>query len=125
MTTKQLAESGARKICGMGKCHFPFDCGHPNREGRTFPKIGDLTECPLAKYHVEPDTKPRNERTYAGTTPTRDEIWALCSQCPQATTEPDGGKIVVRRLDLMNCADCPVKGCEEALQERAAEAAGG
>ena len=109
----------------MSRCQQPVDRDHPMRTKLVFRKLGFLAECPLGKYHIEPVTKPWTECSYADTTPTRDEIWALCAQCPQATTEPDGDKIIVRRLDLKNCADCPVKSCEETLQECAAEAASG
>lgn len=54
MNIRDVAISGAKKICGSGQCICGFDCGHSNKAPAALPKVGTETVCPLARYEVEP-----------------------------------------------------------------------
>ena len=127
MTKKNSdALKAAKKICGEGQCFSPFGCGHENRVDRGFPKLGTLKECPLAKYNIEPskEERPWYERPLEETMVTNDDIFELCANCEHAKVVKEGEWLHVERLNLEGaCLDCPVKSCEDGIQEAAAEAA--
>ena len=74
MNLRDVAISGAKKICGTGQCICGFDCGHSNKAPTALPKVGTETVCPLARYEVEP--QPVSDPF--GPPVTQDEIYALC-----------------------------------------------
>lgn len=119
MNIRDMAISGARKICGAGQCLCSFNCGHSNKAPAALPKIGAEAVCPLAKYEVEPQPSPAE----FGPLVTHDEIYALCRMCHHAKVEPDDdGLERLTRIDFYEaCLDCPVKACEDAMQEAEAE----
>ena len=121
MNIRDVAISGAKKICGSGQCICGFDCGHSNKAPAALPKVGTETVCPLARYEVEP--QPVSDPF--GPPVTQDEIYALCRMCPHAKVESEeDGPERLTRVDFYEaCLDCPVKACEDAMQE--AEAEGG
>lgn len=119
MNLRDVALSGAKKICGAGQCSGCFDCGHTNKAPAVLPKVGTETICPLAKYEVEPQlpSDPFDPPV------THDEIYALCRMCPHAKVESEeDGLERLTRVDFYEvCLDCPVKACEDAMQEAEAE----
>lgn len=119
MNIRDLAISGANKICGARQCICSFDCGHPNKVPAALRKIGTESVCPLAKYEVE----PQSPSTAFEPLVTHDEIYALCRMCPHAKVESeDDGLERLTRVDFYEaCLDCPVKACEDAMQEAEAE----
>lgn len=88
MNIRDVAISGAKKICGSGQCICGFDCGHSNKAPTALPKVGTETVwCPHAKVESEEDGLER-----------------------------------LTRIDFYEaCLDCPVKACEDAMQEAEAE----
>lgn len=43
MNIRDVAISGAKKICGSGECTCGFDCGHSNKVPAALPKVGTET----------------------------------------------------------------------------------
>lgn len=119
MNIRDVAISSAKKICGSGQCICGFDCGHSNKAPAALPKVGTETVCPLARYEVEP--QPVSDPF--GPPVTQDEIYALCRMCPHAKVESEeDGPERLTRVDFYEaCLDCPVKACEDAMQEAEAE----
>ena len=115
----------AAKICGTGTCMCACDCGHTNKVKRLTPLIGAETECPLARYHVEPDKNPRPwwELDSKELEVTEDEIYILCACCPHGEVQIDkDGTLYVKRIDFYAaCLDCPVKAVEDGCKEHGAE----
>lgn len=121
----RLAVSGANKICGRGSCVCSYPCGHTNRKDMGIPLIGNSTTCPLDKYNVQPvqESRPWYRIPVEEVEPTRDELFALCSKCANATLQQDKDGLYAKRTNLDLCLDCPVKLTEEAMDESACEAA--
>ena len=124
---EKYAVEGARKICGVADCTYGHNCGHVNKASQQMlvPLIGELKECPLAKYNIRPmdAEKPWYQTPYNERFPTREEIFSLCWLCEHAERKFDDNveEAVVVRTNLRNCCDCPVKGAEEYLDETEAE----
>lgn len=119
---RELAISGARKICGLGTCHHGYDCGN-SWNTRRFPLHGPETTCPLAKYKVEHDDDPGPFylRSSSERFATRKELFALCHECDHAAVAKGAAQPTVVRADLNICCDCPVKSTEECMDELEAE----
>lgn len=122
----KLSESGAKKICGQAGCIACYPCGHTNKATTYGLDLlnKDHTVCPLAKYNVpeEKNAKPWNERPYEETTPTDDEMFALCARCDNTDgIELCGDHIEVNPKDAMLCMDCPVYIVRESIAETEAE----
>ena len=122
-----LAQSGAKKLCGIGDCICDYECGHLNRGTGPFkfpgPKTG-TEKCPLEKYGISPEQNPKPwwERHRSEMEPSEEELFALCACCDNADVEAKGDTYTAHRKDLHACFGCPVKTAEEAMQEAAAEA---
>lgn len=120
-----FAKRIAAKICGAGICTCAYDCDHTNKAKHLTPRIGTETECPLARYHVEPEKNPRPwwERDSAELAVSEDEIYILCACCPHGEVQVDkDGTIYVKRIDFYAaCLDCPVKAIEDTCKECGAE----
>lgn len=122
----QAAASGAKKICN-GSCISGIPCNRPEMKA-SFPapqrpfNPGN-TNCPLSVYPVCKQTKPWYECRREELEPSQDEIFSLCALCENSNVTEDGDSYVLERVSLKNCMDCPVKMCEENMQELAAEAA--
>lgn len=120
-----LAKSGAQKICGMNRCLTDFDCDHVNHDTLSIPPAGEADHvCPLAHYGVEPsgDARPQPERAYEETTPSDDELFALCACCKHAALKSKNGEYWVERTDFFeSCVSCPVMACEDSILKCRAE----
>ena len=71
----------AQLICGRGQCYCAYDCGHSNKpsKDKLGPFIGTETVCPLAKFHVTPDTRPWYE-LLGEPSLTQQDCWNFCAQ---------------------------------------------
>lgn len=109
-------------ICGRGECVCGYDCGHANKVPHSIPLIGTNPTCPLARFHVEPDTRSFWERVSAGDTVsvTFNDCWTFCAEhCEHAEVRADGD-IVLKDFETV-CIDCPVHQAREAISESEAE----
>lgn len=125
----KLAESGAKKLCGIGKCVCGYDCGHPNKSSRLpeIPKWLGMAACPLAKYNVTAEENPHPwwERDASEMEPSETELFAICACCSNTIVNFDShvarDPYIAERVDLNACFGCPVKMAEDAMLEAAAE----
>lgn len=116
----KLAMSGAKKICGQGDCLYAYHCGHTNKIPHPIPfclGLDEQAECPLEKYHVEPDTRPFLERIDESFLKIS-EFRALCKECQYGVAGYIGNE-----NDVEHCINCPVYGTYENMLEMEAEAA--
>ena len=123
MNFEKLAQSGAKKLCGIGTCRACFECVHENKGDFLLDLIGTETVCPLEKYHIIPEemSEPWWKRPMQEIKVTEDEIFALCSKCKNGKVKKEGRDMSVERPDYMKCIDCPVLSAEEAMLEAEAE----
>ena len=123
---ESFAQRCADKICGMSMCCAPFDCHlETHRKQTHWRKMGALTECPLAQYHVtpKPDDRPWWLRSVHEMEPTQMELTAICAICPHGHVTIENNTLTVSYEDYATaCVDCPVKAVMETIQEAQAEA---
>lgn len=119
--SKKTREQVAKLICGNGECFCSYDCGHSNKApaASRLPLIGTETECPLARFHVTPDTRPWYERLGEARL-TLEDCWDFCSGCEHASVDEDG-TINLKDFNTV-CIDCPVKAVMDNISEGDAEA---
>lgn len=110
----------AQLICGRGQCYCAYDCGHSNKpsKDKLGPFIGTETVCPLAKFHVTPDTRPWYE-LLGEPSLTQQDCWNFCAQCDHASVSEDG-TVTLKDFETA-CLDCPVKAVLDNIQECEAE----
>lgn len=121
--TKTNAEKLAAVVCGRGECVCAYDCGHANKSPHQPPLIGTNTTCPLARFHITPDTRSFWECVSAGdiTKVTLRDLWDFCAEhCEHAEVSADG-TITLKDFDTV-CIDCPIHCARETVSENEAEA---
>lgn len=125
---EQSAKRAAQKLCGFGTCIFKaYHCGHEKSGfGMNPPLLGEFSECPMAKYHVEDRGHlPWFDRDLCDTSLDEREIACLCACCEHAEAqliEEDGETYLdLTRKEIRKCMDCPVKAELDGIQEARAE----
>lgn len=113
-------EKMAGYFCTGEKCFYGYKCG-ADKEYPPVPKLGESTECPLAKYGMPgkraaaPKDPVERIRTMPSPFDMLDMAEALCESCDHDRDSDEDF--------LAYCIDCPVYGAEEAIREGMAEAA--
>lgn len=107
----------ARKFCKGNDCYAPFHCSNCKKTEPANPKIGDLQECPLAKYnlHLAHDTRTPEQKILDDVIVDDKAAQMLCATCSHATcTHYEFMVFLNRRAD---CVDCPVFYITEDIEE--------
>lgn len=118
----------AELICGSGQCICSYKCGHSNKApiAEKLPLIGTNTVCPLARYNVEPDTRPwysLSVEEMRDRQLTEDDCWRFCGSCPHSERVERDGEEYIHLKDFETvCIDCPVKAVLDNISEGMAEA---